>query len=121
MPGHRGTADQDGCDDAISRLMRAQGSAESLPVAPPRPIPQAVAGPSVGATPQGPLPIVMSYQRDPTLRSVGLAVRRATMVEPPSRITALSTVDNAAIVQIKEERMAVFPVDLLMLALRFFP
>jgi len=43
------------------------------------------------------------------------------MVEPPSRITALSTVDNAAIVQIKEERMAVFPVDLLMLALRFFP
>ncbi len=54
----------DGADDAIGRLMHAQGSsdgpAKSLPVAPPRPIPQTVAGPSVGAAPQGPLPIVMS-------------------------------------------------------------
>ena len=55
-----------GADDAIGKLMRDQGSsseegpARSLPVAPPRPIPQQVEGPSIGTRPQGPLPIVMS-------------------------------------------------------------
>ncbi|MFO1247898.1 MAG: N-acetylmuramoyl-L-alanine amidase [Alphaproteobacteria bacterium] len=47
-----------GADDAISRLMQGQ-DAKNLPVAPPKPVPQ-LAGPSVGAKPQGPLPIVMS-------------------------------------------------------------
>src|SRR5215469_6160650 len=55
-----------GADDPISKLMRDQGSssdegpAKSLPVAPPKPIPQQVEGPSIGSRPQGPLPIVMS-------------------------------------------------------------
>jgi N-acetylmuramoyl-L-alanine amidase len=49
-------------DDAISRLMRQDDSpAKSLPVAPAKPVPAPqVAGPSVGAKPSGPLPIVMS-------------------------------------------------------------
>jgi len=48
-------------DDAISRLLRSQDeAAKNLPVAPPKPVPQAVPGPSVGTKPQGPLPIVMS-------------------------------------------------------------
>src|SRR5438445_2757386 len=48
-------------DDAISRLLRSQDeAAKRLPVAPSRAIPQAGAGPSVGAVPRGPLPIVMS-------------------------------------------------------------
>jgi N-acetylmuramoyl-L-alanine amidase len=48
-------------DDAISKLMHGQeDAAKNLPVAPPKPIPQGVAGPSIGAKPQGPLPIVMS-------------------------------------------------------------
>ena len=48
-------------DDAISRLMHNQEEpAKNLPVAPPKPIPQGVAGPTVGTKPQGPLPIVMS-------------------------------------------------------------
>jgi N-acetylmuramoyl-L-alanine amidase len=53
-------------DDAIGRLMQGQGSstdegpARSLPVAPPRPIPEKGEGPSIGSKPQGPLPIVMS-------------------------------------------------------------
>ena len=53
-------------DDAISRLMHNQGSsaedgpAKNLPAAPPKPIPQGVAGPTIGTKPQGPLPIVMS-------------------------------------------------------------
>jgi N-acetylmuramoyl-L-alanine amidase len=53
-------------DDAIGRLMQGQGSspdegpARSLPVAPPRPIPKNVEGPTIGSKPQGPLPIVMS-------------------------------------------------------------
>jgi len=51
----------DGADDAISRLLRSQDeAAKRLPVAPARAIPQTGAGPSVGAVPQGPLPIVMS-------------------------------------------------------------
>jgi N-acetylmuramoyl-L-alanine amidase len=51
----------DGADDAISRLLHAQDDlTKNLPVAPAKPIPQAGAGPSVGAKPQGPLPIVMS-------------------------------------------------------------
>ncbi len=55
-----------GADDAISKLMHDQGSssdegpAKSLPVAPPRPIPQRVEGLSIGSKTQGPLPIVMS-------------------------------------------------------------
>jgi N-acetylmuramoyl-L-alanine amidase len=54
-----------GADDAISKLMRDQGSsldegpAKSLPVAPPKPIPEQVQGPSIGSKSQGPLPIVM--------------------------------------------------------------
>jgi N-acetylmuramoyl-L-alanine amidase len=51
-------------DDAISRLLRTQDTpgeaSKSLPLAPPKPLPQQVAGPSVGTRPQGPLPIVMS-------------------------------------------------------------
>jgi N-acetylmuramoyl-L-alanine amidase len=48
-------------DDAISRLMHAQEEpAKNLPVAPPRPLPPAGAGPSVGTVPRGPTPIVMS-------------------------------------------------------------
>jgi len=48
-------------DDAISRLLRSQDeAAKRLPVAPSRTVPQTGAGPSVGAVPQGPLPIVMS-------------------------------------------------------------
>jgi N-acetylmuramoyl-L-alanine amidase len=50
----------DGADDAISKLLRSQEAPENLPVAPPKPIPQSLAGPSVGTKPQGPLPIVMS-------------------------------------------------------------
>ena len=57
----------DGADDAIGRLMHTQGAssgeegpAKNLPVAPPKPVPQAGAGPSVGTRPQGALPIVMS-------------------------------------------------------------
>ncbi len=50
----------DGADDAIGRLMQGQDAAKSLPVAPPKPIPQPVAGLTIGAKPQGPLPIVMS-------------------------------------------------------------
>jgi N-acetylmuramoyl-L-alanine amidase len=52
-----------GADDAISKLMQAppdEGPAKSLPVAPPKPLPEQVSGPSVGTKPQGPLPIVMS-------------------------------------------------------------
>lgn len=48
----------DGADDAIGRLMRQ--SPEALPAAPPKPLPPPVDGPSVGAQPHGPLPIVMS-------------------------------------------------------------
>ena len=48
-----------GADDAISKLMRGQ-DAKNLPVAPAKPIPQAVAGPTIGVKPQGPLPVVMS-------------------------------------------------------------
>lgn len=48
-------------DDVISKLMRDQDEpAKNLPVAPPKPIPDAIAGPSVGSKPEGPLPIVMS-------------------------------------------------------------
>jgi N-acetylmuramoyl-L-alanine amidase len=48
-------------DDAISRLLRSQDeAAKNLPVAPAKPVPQAVPGPSVGTKPQGPLPVVMS-------------------------------------------------------------
>ncbi|HJT42618.1 MAG TPA: N-acetylmuramoyl-L-alanine amidase [Rhizomicrobium sp.] len=51
----------DGAEDAISRLMRAQDEpARDLPVAPPKPLPQTVAGPSIGTVPRGALPIVMS-------------------------------------------------------------
>jgi N-acetylmuramoyl-L-alanine amidase len=50
----------DGADDAISKLLRGQDAPDNLPVAPPKPIPQSLAGPSVGTKPQGPLPIVMS-------------------------------------------------------------
>ena len=51
----------DGADDAISKLLRNQEEqAQRLPDAPPKPIPQSLAGPSVGTKPQGPLPIVMS-------------------------------------------------------------
>ena len=50
-----------GADDAISRLMRNQEEpAKNLPVAPARPAPQNLPGPSVGTRPRGPLPIVMS-------------------------------------------------------------
>jgi N-acetylmuramoyl-L-alanine amidase len=50
-----------GADDAISRLLRSQDeAAKRLPDAPSRPAPQNLPGPSVGARPQGPLPIVMS-------------------------------------------------------------
>ena len=51
----------DGAEDAIGRLMRAQDEpARDLPVAPPKPLPQPVAGPSIGMVPRGALPIVMS-------------------------------------------------------------
>jgi N-acetylmuramoyl-L-alanine amidase len=51
----------DGADDAITRLMHSQEEpAKNLPVAPSKPVPKPVAGPSVGTRPQGPLPIVMS-------------------------------------------------------------
>jgi N-acetylmuramoyl-L-alanine amidase len=51
-----------GADDPISRLMRRSQDepARNLPVAPPKPLPSQVAGPSVGAQPKGALPIVMS-------------------------------------------------------------
>src|ERR1700742_243135 len=50
-----------GADDAISRLMRNQDdAAKNLPVAPTKPLPAQVAGPTVGSKPQGPLPMVMS-------------------------------------------------------------
>jgi N-acetylmuramoyl-L-alanine amidase len=51
--------DGKGGDDAISRLLHQQDGS-NLPVAPPKPVPQPVAGPTVGAKPNGPLPIVMS-------------------------------------------------------------
>ena len=48
-------------DDAISRLLRLQDDAtKKLPVAPPKPLPDPVAGPTVGTKPNGPLPVVMS-------------------------------------------------------------
>ena len=48
-------------DDAITRLLRNQDdAARNLPSAPPRPVPQPGAGPMIGSTPQGPLPVVMS-------------------------------------------------------------
>ena len=51
----------DGADDAIGQMLRNQDEpAKRLPVAPPKPVPEAVAGPTIGAKPQGPLPIVMS-------------------------------------------------------------
>jgi N-acetylmuramoyl-L-alanine amidase len=51
----------DGADDAIGQMLRNQDEpAKSLPVAPPKPVPEAVAGPTIGTKPQGPLPIVMS-------------------------------------------------------------
>ena len=55
----------DGADDAIGRLMRQgssaeEGPAKNLPVAPPKPLPQPGAGPSVGTRLQGQLPVVMS-------------------------------------------------------------
>jgi len=43
------------------------------------------------------------------------------MVEPSSRVAPLSAVDNAAIVQIKEEGVAIVPIGLLVLASSFFP
>lgn len=46
-----------GQDDAISKLMH---QSQDLPTAPPKPVPEPVAGPTVGAKPKGPLPIVMS-------------------------------------------------------------
>ena len=46
-----------GADDAISKLMH---QSQDLPTAPPKAPPVPVAGPTVGARPQGPLPIVMS-------------------------------------------------------------
>jgi len=50
-----------GADDAISKLLRSQDeAAKRLPVAPTRPVPQNLPGPSVGTRLQGPLPIVMS-------------------------------------------------------------
>src|SRR6201996_5751797 len=55
-----------GADDASGKLMQGQassseeGPARSLPVAPAKPMPDQVAGPSIGSRPQGPLPIVMS-------------------------------------------------------------
>lgn len=50
-----------GADDAISKLMHDQDEpARSLPVAPPKPMPEQVEGPSIGSKPHGPLPIVMS-------------------------------------------------------------
>src|SRR3954467_15297094 len=49
-----------GADDAISRLMKSQDdAAKNLPVAPAKPLPAQVAGPTVGSKPQGPLPMVM--------------------------------------------------------------
>jgi N-acetylmuramoyl-L-alanine amidase len=51
----------EGADDAISRLMKNQDdAAKNLPVAPAKPLPAQVAGPTVGSRPQGPLPMVMS-------------------------------------------------------------
>src|SRR6185312_460049 len=51
----------EGADDAISRLMKNQDdAAKNLPVAPAKPLPAQVAGPTVGSKPQGPLPMVMS-------------------------------------------------------------
>jgi N-acetylmuramoyl-L-alanine amidase len=48
-------------DDAITRLLRNQeDAARDLPSAPPRPVPQPGAGPTIGSRPQGPLPVVMS-------------------------------------------------------------
>src|SRR3954469_10986688 len=50
-----------GADDAISRLMKSQDdAAKNLPVAPAKPLPAQVAGPTVGSKRQGPLPMVMS-------------------------------------------------------------
>jgi N-acetylmuramoyl-L-alanine amidase len=49
-----------GADDAIGNLMHDQEPAKGLPVAPPKPMPEPVAGPTIGSRPQGPLPIVMS-------------------------------------------------------------
>jgi N-acetylmuramoyl-L-alanine amidase len=51
----------EGADDAITRLMHSQEEpGKSLPVAPTKPLPATVSGPSVGTRPLGPLPIVMS-------------------------------------------------------------
>src|ERR1700722_942569 len=47
-------------DNAIGKLMQSDEPAQSLPVAPPKPVPEPVAGPSIGSKPQGPLPVVMS-------------------------------------------------------------
>src|ERR1700748_795260 len=49
-----------GQPDDIGRLMRQDDSAARLPVAPAKPLPAPVAGPTVGAKPAGPLPLVMS-------------------------------------------------------------
>ncbi len=50
-----------GADDAIGKLMHDQDEpARSLPVAPPRPLPEKVEGASIGSKVQGPLPMVMS-------------------------------------------------------------
>ncbi|HUE66481.1 MAG TPA: N-acetylmuramoyl-L-alanine amidase [Rhizomicrobium sp.] len=50
-----------GADDAIGKLMHDQDEpGRSLPVAPPRPLPEKVEGLSIGSRQQGPLPIVMS-------------------------------------------------------------
>ena len=56
-----GLAGPAGADDAISRLMKNQDdAARNLPVAPAKPLPAQVAGPTVGSRPQGPTPMVMS-------------------------------------------------------------
>jgi N-acetylmuramoyl-L-alanine amidase len=51
-----------GADDAISQLMRRSQDepARNLPVAPAKPPPPRVDGPTIGTKPKGPLPIVMS-------------------------------------------------------------
>lgn len=48
--------------DGITRLLlhSQDEPAKGLPVAPPKPLPQPMAGPLIGSKPQGPLPIVMS-------------------------------------------------------------
>jgi N-acetylmuramoyl-L-alanine amidase len=56
--GPSGAAPADTADDIIARVLRER--AGSLPSAPAKPPPPQNAGPSVGAKPKGPLPIVMS-------------------------------------------------------------